>query len=145
MRVLFRGRYFLLSLVFFVIVMFLVSISRVKSAFNWFLRFVFLLCCCTTVPGNGRVGRPLTGLTPPHTLCACPKPGTCNWFSLFAHLLLFVLRCLVLLFSCFAVVPLSHVRGRVERSLTGWTPPHTLCAFPKPGTCNPVVVVVFYC
>ena len=49
------------------------------------------------------------------------------------------------LFNCCAVVPLSQVRGRVERSLTGLTPPHTLCACPKPGTCSSVVVVVFYC
>ena len=48
------------------------------------------------------------------------------------------------LFYCCAVVPLSQVRGRVERSLTGLTPPHTLCACPKPGTCNPEVVVVFF-
>ena len=47
------------------------------------------------------------------------------------------------LFYCCAVVSLSQVRGRVERSLTGLTPPHTVCACPKQGTCNPVVVVVF--
>ena len=46
------------------------------------------------------------------------------------------------LFYCCFVTPLSQVRGRVERSLTGLTPPQTLCACPKPGTCNPVVVVV---
>ena len=47
------------------------------------------------------------------------------------------------LFYCCAVPPLSQVRGRVERSQTCLTPPHTLCACPKPGTCSPVVVVVF--
>ena len=55
------------------------------------------------------------------------KPISTDFYSLF--------------YRCF-VTPLSQVRGRVERSLTGLTPPHTLCACPKPGTCNPVVVVV---
>ena len=46
------------------------------------------------------------------------------------------------LFYCCFVTPLSQVRGRVEISLTGLTPPHTLCACPKPGTCSPVDVFV---
>ena len=56
------------------------------------------------------------------------------------------------LFYCCFVTPLSQVRGRVKRSLTGLTPPHTLCACPKPGTCNPVLslfncllLFVFHC
>ena len=46
------------------------------------------------------------------------------------------------LFNCCFVTPLSPVRGRVEISLTGLTPPHTLCACPNPGTCSPVGVFV---
>ena len=33
--------------------------------------FVLMLYCYTTVPGKGRVGIPLTCLTPPHYLCMC--------------------------------------------------------------------------
>ena len=43
----------------------------------------------------------------------------------------------------FTVCFMMFVLGRVEYPQTCLTLPHTLCASPKPGPCNPVDVIVF--
>ena len=100
---------------FFYFVTYLASTEQINKSLIW-----FHCCSCKVVMCERK-------FTCQKTLISRVKSISTDFYSLF--------------YCCF-VTPLSQVRGRVEISLTGLTPPHTLCACPKPGTCSPVDVFV---
>lgn len=79
--------------------------------------------------------------------------GNCkfSYFDVLCPLFMLVVLCLVKIFLvkfqliftlCFAVIKLSQVIIRGERSKNRFTPPHSLCVFPKSWICSIEFVIV---